>query len=103
VSTFASPTVSAHVPLRGIMVGPAHPLLAIASKPAPGTVLGITRITMAQPRCINTLTRKRDLPARLYETSQDPCSRRPVSACLLLPIRPEAILRFDQQSVPATG
>ena len=26
----------AHVPLRGIMVGPAHPLLAIASKAAPG-------------------------------------------------------------------
>ena len=26
----------AHVPLRRIMLGPAHPLLAIASKPAPG-------------------------------------------------------------------
>src|SRR5207302_2896698 len=37
--TLSSPAVSAmtvaYVPLRGIRVGPAHPLLAIASKPAP--------------------------------------------------------------------
>jgi transposase len=35
-SAAVSAMTGAHVPLRGIRVGPAHPLLAIASKPAPG-------------------------------------------------------------------
>jgi hypothetical protein len=61
-----------------------------------GILPGMTRITITQlPRCIKTLTRKRDAPARLYETSHEPCSRRFSIACLLLPTNSLAIWRVS--------
>ena len=61
-----------------------------------GTALGITRITIAQvPRCMKAFTRNREVPARLYETSQEPSLRRLPSAYSLSPISSAAMWRVS--------
>ena len=61
-----------------------------------GIVVGITRMTTAQlPRWIKILTRKRASPGKPKEISQEPCSRSMLMACLLSPMRSEAMRRVS--------
>src|SRR5258708_3806239 len=86
--------VTSTIPLRSSTIFPSSSGKFSVAKS--GILLGITRITIAQePRCINTLTRNRCAPGKLYDTSQEPSCFKLSIASWLLPMRSDPMRRVS--------
>ena len=68
----------------------------------------LQRMLAQLPRWMKIFTRKRASPGRPNEMSQEPCSRNMLMACLLSPMRSEAMRRVssavsNRRPGPSTG